>query len=292
MVLSRLVVVASVVAGSGVMVSAPRGASAQPLPGPNQFVSGLDLECYDTPGPALNIGLTLRHLNPVLINLGLQPHQVVIRELQQTCVPVQKNGVPPQAAALPFIQHVDFACYRIDAAPLPAPVTLNLRHLNPVLANFPGHPTTLTGPVQLCVPVAKNSINPPLAVLQLVRFIDLECYRAFGDHPTFTLDLKQLNPQLTAIPPHKMTLVQTPRQVCVPVQKNNQVVPTAILNIVKWVDLEKFAASPSVIIHPVNVLLRHLNPLFTTLAPVPVTLERGSALMVPVAKNGVAPPPP
>jgi hypothetical protein len=283
---------AAVLVGAGV-VATPGAASAQPLPGPNQFVSGLDLECYDTPGPPLNAQITLRHLNPVLINLGLLPHQVVIRELQQTCVPVRKNGVPPQAAALPFIQHVDFACYRIDAAPLPAPLTLNLRHLNPVLANFPGHTTTLTGPVQLCLPVAKNTINPPPAVLQLVRFIDLECYRAFGDHPTFTLNLQQLNPQLTAsIPPHNMTLVQTPRQVCVPVQKNNQVIPPAILNIVRWVDLEKFAASPSVIIHPVNVLLRHLNPLFTGLAPVPVVLERGSALMVPVSKNGVAPPPP
>ena len=30
------------------------------------------------------------------------------------------------------------------------------------------------------------------------------------------------------------------RQLCVPVQKNNQVIPDDVLNVVRWVDLEKF----------------------------------------------------
>lgn len=63
-------------------------------------------------------------------------------------------------------------------------------------------------------------------------------------------------------------------------------------NIVRWIDLEKFAASPGVLIPSVPLRLHHLNPLFASVPPIPVTLERGSALMVPVAKNGVAPPPP
>ena len=83
-----------------------------PLPGPNPFVTGLDLECFTTRGPQLNVPLTLSHLNPVLIGLGLSPHQVIVRELQQTCVAVEKKGVSPQAAALPLISQVALACYR------------------------------------------------------------------------------------------------------------------------------------------------------------------------------------
>jgi hypothetical protein len=70
------------------------------------------------------------------------------------------------------------------------------------------------------------------------------------------------------------------------------VIPTAILNIVQWVDLEKFTASPVVILHPIGVVLHHLNPMFTTLPPVQVVLQQATALMVPVAKNGQIPPPP
>src|SRR5262245_39655840 len=102
-----------------------------PLPGPNQFVTGLDLECFTTPGPALNVQLTLSHLNPVLIGLGLSPHLVIVRELQQTCVAVDKNAVSPQAAALPFIKQVALACYRVELPPPPVGPTLKLRHLNP-----------------------------------------------------------------------------------------------------------------------------------------------------------------
>ena len=146
-------------------------ALAVALPGPNQFVSGLDLECFDTPGPALNINVQLSHLNPVLQGLGLPTHVATIRELQQTCVPVQKNGVPPQPAALPFIQNVDLACYRIDTGPI-NPVTLTLKHLNPVFANFPSHNVVLTQAVQLCLPVAKNNVIPTPDILRLIQFID------------------------------------------------------------------------------------------------------------------------
>jgi hypothetical protein len=43
-------------------------------------------------------------------------------------------------------------------------------------------------------------------------------------------------------------------------------------------------------IAPVAVQLRHINPLFVNLAPVPVVLQTANSLMVPVAKNGVFPP--
>lgn len=124
----------------------------------------------------------------------------------------------------------------------------------------------------------------------------LECYRAVEDHPDFTLNLKQLNPQLGGIPPHDLTTGCTTTsaqacQVCVPVQKNGQAIPPDILNIIQWVDLQKFPG-PSVAVPPTNVVLRHINPLFTALTGVPVTLQRAVALMQPVSKNGVLPPPP
>ncbi len=303
MVLSRTrIALGAIMLGSGIATVIPTTAAASSpeeddaaalaLPGPNGFVSGLDLECFDTPGPALNINLTLSHLNPVLQQLGLPTHVVGVRQLAQTCVPVMKNGVPPQPTALPFIRHVDFACYTLEAAALPAPVPLALKHLNPVLANLPLHGVRLLRPEQLCVPVFKNTIVPPPDVRALVQFLDLECYTTeAGAHPTFGVSLQQLNPQLANIPVHPLTLVPQPRKLCVPVRKNNQVIPTDVLSIIRWVDLEKFAAQP-IGLPPVNVVLRHLNPLLANFPPVPVVLQRAIALMVPVSKNGATPPPP
>jgi hypothetical protein len=295
---SRMRIALTAIAGVAALIATPTVASAQQpaLPGPNQFISGLDLECFNTPGPALNRTLTLKHLNPVLAHLGLPSHDVIIRELQQTCVPVQKNGFTPSPAALPFIEHVDLACYRIETPPLSASVSLNLRHLNPVMVDFTPFDVTMGAAVQLCLPVLKNNVPPPPAVLRMVQFIDLECYRTGGSHPNFTLNLKQLNPQLGGILPHDLTTgcaatTAQPCQLCVPVQKNAQTIPPDVLNIVQWVDLQKFPAQP-VAVSPVNVVLRHINPLLTTLAGVPVTLQRAVALMQPVSKNGVLPPPP
>jgi hypothetical protein len=271
----------------------PEPAPLPPLPGAREFVSGLDLECFNTTGPALNQGLTLTHLNPVLLALGLPSHNVIIRELRQTCVPVRKNGVFPSPAALPFIRHVDFACYRIEAAPLPNPVPLNLTHLNPVLAGLPVHGVRLLQPEQLCLPVRKNNVVPPAAVLSLIRFLDLECWRVEpGAHPVFGVNLQQLNPQLAGIPPHGMTLIPTPRQLCVPVRKNTQAIPAAVLNIIRWVDLEKFTSAQPINLPAVGVVLHHLNPLFAAFPPVQVALQQAVSLMVPVAKNGQFPPPP
>jgi hypothetical protein len=275
----------------GFAAAAPRAAHAQALPTPFQLESSLDLECYRTPGPSLDRQLTLTHLNPVLIQLGLPQHQVIMRELAQTCVPVRKNNSGPVPAAFPFVRQMDLACYRVDAAPLANPVPLNLTHLNPVLANLPQHNVALVRPVQLCVPIAKNGVLPPPQVLALAQYFDVECYQVDpAPHPQFALGLTQLNPQLLAIPPHPMTLVSSPRQLCVPVRKNNQGIPPGILSRIQWLDLEKFAANPNVIIAPVDVELSHLNPLLADEPPVHVKLEEANALMVPVAKNGAIPP--
>jgi len=276
--------------GAAASLLAPTAAHAQ-LPTPRGLVSGLDLECYQTPGPALNVELELTHLNPVLRALGLPAHHVVIRELAQTCIPVRKVGGAIGDVALQFIRHIDFACYRIDAAPLANPLPINLTHLNPVLANLPQHQVTLEQPVQLCLPMGKNGILPPPEVLPLVRLIDLECYRTDPQpHQAFTVGLIQLNPQLAQIAPHPMTLGGAPpRQLCVPVQKGNQDIPDAIRDRVKWIDLEKFAAVQPVPIMPVTVQLDHLNPMFVDRPSVKVELIQASSLMVPVANNGHLP---
>lgn len=264
---------------------------AQVLPTPIELVSGLDLECFKTPGPAINQNINLTHLNPVLVGLGLPAHQVVLRELQQTCVPVRKNNSGPSAAALPFIRYIDFACYRVDAQPLPNPVPLGLTHLNPVLANLPQHGVRLTRPAQLCVPIAKNNQMPPDNILQFARYVDLECWDTIPDqHPAFTLTLHQLNPLLANIPAHQLALGSPQRQLCVPVRKNNQAIPATVLSTLRWIDLEKFTAAPAAVIAPVNLMLRHLNPLFVNLPQVPVVLKDATHLMVPVAKNGNLPP--
>jgi len=274
-------------------IGAPTSARAQALPTPAALVSGLDLECYRTPGPALDKAVKLTQLNTVLLGLGLPPQVVTVRELAQTCVPVQKDNSAPTATARAFIEQIDFACYRIDADPLANPINLKLTHLNPLLVakGLPEHKVKLTQGVQLCLPVAKNNKPPVGAVLQLAQYLDLECFATEpGPHPMFQTLLTQLNPQLTAIPPHEMFLGPTPRQLCVPVQKNNQNIPDAIAKIVQWVDLEKFFAAPPVTIAPVTVTLSHLNPLFTAVPPFDVKLETATSLLVPVAKNNHAPP--
>lgn len=278
-------------AAVAVLALAPHDAHAQQLPTPRAMASGLDVECYRTPGPPLNTELTLSHLNPVLQELGLPAQKVKVTDLAFTCVPVRKNGVFPPQPALSYIMHVDFACYNVEADPLPNPVPLGLTHLNPQFVNLPQHGVTLERMRHLCLPVGKNGNPPPAAIRALVQFIDLACFETDpGPHPMFGANLWQLNPQLAGIAPHPMTLVPNPRELCVPVRKNQQFIPEQFLRIIEWLDLERFMANPIITIAPVAITLQHLNPLFVNRPSIPVTLQFANSLMVPVAKNGELPP--
>jgi hypothetical protein len=260
--------------------------AAQVLPTPRAFVSNLDLECFGTnpyQPPATN--LTLRHLNPALAGLPIE--QVTLGPRVQLCVPVAKNNVIPPPDVLAFIRFVDLACYRIIGPTVNQP--LALRHLNPVLQNLPGQSIVMGTPAQLCVPVAKNNLNPPAEVLRLISHIDLKCYTITPNNPlNITLNLRQLNPVLGHIPAADVQ-VRYARQLCVPVQKAGDVIPPEILNIVRWIDLEKFdIIAPTV---PTTTLaLRHLNPVLGHLPPESATLTTRQQLAVPVAKNGMIPP--
>jgi hypothetical protein len=263
------------------------------LPTPFRFVSQLDLKCYKTPSTvSLNQPLTLRHLNPVLQQLGLPPENVIVRELQETCVPVAKNNAIPDATVLPFARFVDLACYRIEAPPPTSAVSLALTHLNPVLKQLgvPQEHVTLGQAQQLCVPVAKNNLIPPADVLRVVQHIDLKCYDV--NPPASlnrSLNIRHLNPLLANLP-SETNYVSARQRLCVPVGKNNQPIPPDVLNIIRWLDLEKFQISAPPLPSAVPLTLRHLNPLLANWPQSQVSLSQANALLVPVAKNNQIPP--
>lgn len=298
---SRLGSALSAIAIGGMTFAGPYGtikeARAQALPTPLAFVSNVDMKCYavGANAPSLNMAVALQHLNPVLA--GLPTQTVMVQNLQQVCVPVMKNGVVPPSGVLPFVQFLDLACYRI-AAPIGPNVPLSLKHLNPVLQQL-GAPVenvvlqgAATAAQQLCVPVAKNGMIPPPAVQQLIRYVDLRCYALDPQPPlNFVLNLAHLNPVLQQMGlPQETVQVTTPRQLCVPVRKNNQAIPPETLNIVRWLDLKKYDVIAPPLASPIPLTLTQLNPLFANVPPAAVQLIAAQQLGLPVAKNNVIPP--
>jgi len=287
------VAIAVLVVGLAGTAAATAGAdqqsSAIALPTPARFVANLDLECFRTSEytpPPLPAPIVLSHLNPVLAD---QPRWEV-RELgprTQLCSPVAKNNVIPPRDVLDFVRYVDLSCYRIDGPRMQLP--LILQQLNPVLADLPRREVVVTAPETLCLPVIKNSSEPPAEVLELVRYLDLVCYSETPQVPMGRkLLLTQLNPELAHIPPTSV-LVEANRQLCVPVRKNDQQIPDRVLEIVRWVDLEKYdIAAP--VLRETQLRLRHINPLLVGLPAEPATLLEREMLAVPVAKNGKIPP--
>ncbi|GAB1818870.1 hypothetical protein [Herbidospora sp. RD11066] len=265
----------------------PPATAAVALPTPKDLTAYLDLECYKTnqyQPPATT--LTLRHLNPVLANLPIETVQLGPRE--QLCVPVAKNNQQPPSPALDFIRYIDLACYRISG--LNVGTGLVLSHLNPLFQGAARTQVTMTVPQQLCVPVIKNNVVPPSEVLAFVRHIDLKCYAITPNNPLGAqIGLRQLNPVLVPLIPNHAAQVTYARQLCVPVQKAGDVIPDSVLNIVRWIDLEKFdinvAATPQV-----GLVIRHINPVLAGLPQEQVVLTGASQLALPVAKNGAFPP--
>lgn len=291
-----VMVLVTALAGTAAAATAATSATHQQqqalaLPSPLRFVSSLDLECFHTTPytpPALPVPLTLSHLNPVL---SAQAPWTVANGLgvrQQLCSPVAKNNVIPPEEVLAFIRYIDLACYRITGPTINFPLVLS--HLNPLLTNLPRRQVALMYPEQLCVPVIKNESVPPDEVLRLLRYIDLACYRETPPAPlNIGLQLTQLNKELDAIPPTRVE-VGANRQLCVPVRKNNQPIPEDILRIVRWIDLEKFDITTTATFQPVNLRLRHVNPLMAGLPIEPATLDARWQLALPMAKNNQIPP--
>lgn len=258
------------------------------VPSPYAVASGLDLECRQAEGapPVANLGI--RQLNPVL--QPVLPNQVAeLGPLQEVCVPVAKNNQVPSQPALSVIRSVDIACYRATAAPVD--VRVRASHLNPVLANLPGEDVHLTELQQVCVPVAKNGVFPQEPELSIVRHMDFACYGL--EEPTSDANrdllLSHLNPVLQNHPKHVVHMERA-RQLCVPIAKNQQMVPEPARGIVRRIDFLKFRTTPvPAPLAPWPLVLNHLNPLFAQQPAFNVVLDGPSRLLVPVAKNGVTP---
>jgi hypothetical protein len=262
-------------------------AVAQSLPTPLSFVSNLDLECFKTsPYTPPSITLELKHLNPVL--QGLPIGKVTLGDREQLCMPVAKNRVIPPPEVLQFVQWVDLSCYRVSGPAAEKKLTLD--QLNPVLRDVPRQTVEMLKPEQLCVPVAKNEVIPPPEVLNLVSHIDVLCY---GIIPNKAMDRKllltQLNPVVRDYMPEVDGAVTYARQLCVPVAKGGDRIPSEVMKILQWVDLEKY----DIVMPPmyeVQLSLRHLNPVLGGLPPERAQLTEAQQLGVPVAKNGYYPP--
>ncbi|WP_245765773.1 hypothetical protein [Nonomuraea jiangxiensis] len=262
-------------------------ANALALPTPREFVSNLDLECFrTTPYQPPSVTLALRHLNPVLVNFPIG--QVTLGQREQLCVPVAKNNVLPPPNTIDYLRFVDLSCYRVTGTALDQ--SLSLRHLNPVLQSVPGIQVVLDRPEHLCVPVAKNGLVPAPDVLRVISHIDLLCYAHRPNVPmNRALALQQLNPVLTGQIPTASVRVTDPRQLCVPVLKAGDTIPPDVLDIVRWIDLERYdIIAPA--IPQVTLSLRHLNPVLAGLPGETATLTGALQLAVPVAKNGQVPP--
>ena len=192
-----------------------------PPPDVLPFIKFLDWKCYGITGPALNLPLVLNQLNPIIQGLLGQTLNVVVREPQQLCVPVQKNGSVPPPAVLNLVKWLDVKCYRVESTQDPSGKTVMLTHLNPLITNPPETVTFLAppNPIQLCVPVKKNLVAPPPAVLPLVQYSDVLCYKINGAPLDRVFQLKHQNPVLVGLPIENVTAT-TSDKLCVPVAKN------------------------------------------------------------------------
>ena len=264
-------------------------AHAQLPASPRRFVDNLDERCYSITDPAPGLSLRLDHLNPLFIQMHLPFENVTLQSPQQLCVPVKKNNIAPPSDTLPFIQLLDWKCYGISGTALNIPLTLT--QLNPTISGLLGSTVgvTVQEPQLLCVPVAKNNTTIPANVLALIQYLDVKCYRVTSTvNHSVPVTLTHLNPLFATLSPETSTIGPAPQQLCVPVTKNQAVVPTSVIQFVEYSDTLCYPATGAPLGQ--NVTLRHLNPLLTTLPSENVFVGNSLKLCVPVAKNGMLPP--
>lgn len=262
------------------------------LPPVAAFVQNLDVRCYKIPNqPPLALPLALDHLNPLFVEKGFPRENVVVKEPQELCVPVAKNGVFPPPNVLPFIRYVDWKCYGIDGPSLD--YRLHLDHLNPIIRQLfgPGDDVVVREPQQVCVPVMKNNSAPPQNVRRLVEQLDVKCYRVESTYPSFSpITLNHLNPLFAVVPAENAYISGPAKQLCVPVAKNGKIPPPEVLTHVAYSDVLCYPLQGQ----PLNreLQLRHLNPVLIDLGlPVEnVFVTDSTKLCVPVAKDGRFPP--
>jgi hypothetical protein len=276
----------------GALLSMSSAVMGQTLPPPARFVSFLDERCYLIDAqPPLGLSLRLDQLNPVLVGKGIPTQTVTVGVPQDLCVPVQKNDLTPSPDVLPFIQYLDWKCYAISGDSLD--LKLHLDHLNPVISGMfgPSDDVVVRKPQQLCVPVQKNDQTVPDAVLQLVQYLDVECYGVDATTQVFgTIDLTHLNPLFAKLPRETATIVgPTANQLCVPVAKNGQTPPSDVLPLIQFSDVLCYPLNGKALNQ--NLKLTHQNPVLIGLGAGPenVFVSNSDKLCVPVAKDGSFP---
>ena len=171
---------------------------------------------------------------------------------------------------------------------------VKLSHLNPVLAGLPDETVKIVKLEQVCLPVMKNHVEPPPAIRQIVSHFDFGCYALEQptQDPDMTLALAHINPviQQMNLPP-RIVEMKRAHQLCVPIGKNQQVLPEGVRQLVEWVDFLKYRVVPAVPPPPLSLWLGHLNPLYADREPFFTALASDRLrLMVPVAKDGQLPP--
>lgn len=134
-----------------------------------KFVKYLDFACYsfEQSTSDVDFSLDLSHLNPVIRQMGLDDRQIRLRQAHELCVPIRKENQEIPDVVLQRLRWIDFLKYKLtpeneDAIPaFEQPITLELKHVNPIFDDLPGFQTELHAPLQLLVPVAKNGSFPP-----------------------------------------------------------------------------------------------------------------------------------
>lgn len=188
-----------------------------------RYLQYVDWRCHGITGPPLDVTIKAFHLNREIIKLFGDVDVITVREPQQLCVPVAKDGKIPPDDVLKLIQWLDVKCYRVDSDRRNENHRIRLTHLNPLLAGEEPEHAVIEGPgpIQLCVPVAKNKAFPPDDVLKIIAYSDVLCYRLKGRNLDREIKLEHLNPVLREIfPDSEVVKVTESEELCVPVAKN------------------------------------------------------------------------
>jgi hypothetical protein len=266
----------------------PAALSAQPFPPVADIVSHIDQHCYRMPPQhPVGIPLTLSHLNPIFVQAGLPKQDVVLNDPQELCVPVQKEDEEPPTAVLKVVRWLDWECFGITGPSLD--FHLLITQLNPVIQHLlgPRDDLIVREPQQLCVPVAKNGVNPPDEVIRLIEHLDVECFRVDARNPVGgqTIRLTHQNPLLEDLPSEVDTILP-PRaiQLCVPVAKKGDQLPDDILPYVQLTDVLCYNLDSP----PLSQLIKlsQLNPVLVDQIPqIEVGPFTSRKLCVPVTKR-------
>jgi hypothetical protein len=136
------------------------GVIPQPIPATViDFIKNTDVACYriaDRAYPAYP--LQLSELNPMF---SFPPSHVAMYNAREFCLPVQKSFDPNSFPPLPppildVVSQIDLLKYDVFGETQDYSYFLGLRHLNPILVDFPDEEVYMHQTQQLMVPVSKS----------------------------------------------------------------------------------------------------------------------------------------